>query len=56
MYLLRKLRRIGTSDYFLVPKDLKEMVGIENDVKVSIENGKIILEKAEEAGDKNIAG
>jgi antitoxin component of MazEF toxin-antitoxin module len=45
MFLVRKLRKIGPSFYFLIPKDLKELVGIEKDVKVSIENGKITIEK-----------
>jgi hypothetical protein len=47
-YLRKELKRIGTSDYYLVPRTIKELVGIDTKIKVSVEKGRIIIEADDE--------
>jgi hypothetical protein len=43
-----KLRELNGTYYLLLKKEFRELLGIDNEVELSIENGKIIIEALKE--------
>jgi hypothetical protein len=45
MITVKKLQIVGTSKCLIISKELRDLLGIENTVKITIKNNKMIIEK-----------